>query len=476
MGLSRRERTVAIAHSGVESGTFVVDAGFRGPGTVIAAAGAMDTGANIDFDKYGEVRLQTAAGDTIEVTNYRGIDATATTLVDQSGIGEAVANHDLTFRQRGANDFGYILSAAGEVEQKFGTRVHAGAGRVEQDAADFATDGRATGFNGFHDVATSFPEPGGKGAELGSFAAAVSAFESDELAAMGHRKIRLSQVPPDLDYNHWEQPIRRSGRMKWFGLAVMCSLASGAGYAQQPASSVSFEFFRDKVQPIFLAKRPGHARCVECHDNTAPRLQEMSAGAATWNEEQSRKNFDAWKQLVAPGDPTASRMLMHPLAREAGGDPFHAGGKHFKTQNDPEWQVLAAWVRTGTAVSAAGASTLDFQYFRQNVEPIFLKDRDPAEGSGNPCASCHTRMASRLRLQPLKEGAKVWSEEQSRTNFETVSKLVIPGDPAISRLLLHPLATNAGGDPAHTGGKFWTSRDNPEWKTIAAWVQGGKIQ
>ena len=26
-------------------------------------------------------------------------------------------------------------------------------------------------------------------------------------------------------------------------------------------------------------------------------------------------------------------------------DPFHAGGKHWKSQNDPEWQTLAAWVR-----------------------------------------------------------------------------------------------------------------------------------
>src|SRR5271154_3492318 len=99
----------------------------------------------------------------------------------------------------------------------------------------------------------------------------------------------------------------------------------------QPAhaqSTLSFEFFRDRVQPIFLAKRPGHARCIECHDNGTPRLQELLPGATTWNEEQSRKNFDAWSRLVAPGNPQASRMLMHPLAQEAGGDPFHAGGKH----------------------------------------------------------------------------------------------------------------------------------------------------
>jgi hypothetical protein len=37
-------------------------------------------------------------------------------------------------------------------------------------------------------------------------------------------------------------------------------------------------------------------------------------------------------------------MLMHPLAAEAGGDPFHAGGKHWKSRNDPEWKTLAAWV------------------------------------------------------------------------------------------------------------------------------------
>ncbi len=249
---------------------------------------------------------------------------------------------------------------------------------------------------------------------------------------------------------------------------------SGAQPAAQ--SSISYEFFRDRVQPIFLAKRPGHARCIECHDNTAPRLQELAPGATAWTEEESRKNFDAWKQLIVPGNPTASRMLMHPLAVDAGGDPFHAGGKHWKSQNDPEWQVLAAWVKTGAPASAgaAAAAALDFNYYRKNIEPIFLKARQPNEGTGNACASCHTRVASRMRLQPFAEGASAWTFEQSRQNFQVVAALVTPGDPASSRLLLHPLAVDAGGDRTHTGGKFWTSRDNPEWKTIAAWVNGEK--
>jgi hypothetical protein len=256
----------------------------------------------------------------------------------------------------------------------------------------------------------------------------------------------------------------------------LCVLSCASLPAQTTTQSgVSYEFFRDSVQPIFLAKRPGHARCIECHETGNPRLQELSPGATTWNEEQSRKNFAAWSPLVVPGKPQNSRMLMHPLAHEAGGDPFHAGGKHWTSQSDPEWQTLVAWVNTGRPTTPAPATpSLDYDYYKKNIEPIFLKVRQPNEGTGNACASCHTRVASRLRLQPLAAGATAWTEEQSRANFDAVAAVVTPGDPPTSRLLLHPLAPGAGGDPTHTGGKFWANRDNQEWKTILAWVSGAK--
>ena len=193
--------------------------------------------------------------------------------------------------------------------------------------------------------------------------------------------------------------------------ALFCSLLAPA------QSTLSFEFFRDRVQPIFLAKRPGHAICIECHDNGTPRLQELLPGATTWNEEQSRKNFDAWSKLVVPGNPQGSRMLMHPLAAEAGGDPFHAGGKHWKSQNDPEWQTLAAWVKTGAPSPSTATASLDFNFYRKSIEPIFLKERQPNEGSGNACAACHTRMASRMRLQPLPAGATAWTERPVPRKF-----------------------------------------------------------
>ena len=119
--------------------------------------------------------------------------------------------------------------------------------------------------------------------------------------------------------------------------------------AQRPDSSsaapaLDYAFFKERVQPIFLKKRPGHARCVTCHDHRSPPLQPLTPGASNWSDDQSRKNFAVWKQFVVPGNPMKSPMLMHPLAEAAGGDRFHAGGKHWKSQSDPEWRTLAAWV------------------------------------------------------------------------------------------------------------------------------------
>jgi YVTN family beta-propeller protein len=112
---------------------------------------------------------------------------------------------------------------------------------------------------------------------------------------------------------------------------------------------------------------------------------------------------------------------------------------------------------------------LDFEVYRERIEPIFLKKRE----GGTRCYDCHSMLATRLRLERLAEGSSSWSEEQSRQNFEVVSRLVTPGEPMKSPLLLHPLATQAGGDATHTGGKFWVSTDDPEWRTLAGWVRSG---
>jgi hypothetical protein len=127
-----------------------------------------------------------------------------------------------------------------------------------------------------------------------------------------------------------------------------------AALGQQPAApartGLDYEYFKTKVEPIFLKKRPGHARCISCHGQGTPmRLQPLDPGAAAWTDEESRQNFDAVRRVaVVPGS-MKSKLLMHPLAEDAGGDFFHNGGKHFASQNDPEWQTLRNWVMGQTS-------------------------------------------------------------------------------------------------------------------------------
>ena len=112
-----------------------------------------------------------------------------------------------------------------------------------------------------------------------------------------------------------------------------------------PASALDFEFFRTRVQPIFLAKREGHTRCVSCHSKGTPmRLQALSPGATTWSEAQSRLNFQVISARVTPRNLIQSRLLVHPLVAEGGGSFYHSGGKHWRSFLDAEWQTLANWV------------------------------------------------------------------------------------------------------------------------------------
>ena len=125
---------------------------------------------------------------------------------------------------------------------------------------------------------------------------------------------------------------------------------SSSAIAQQMEGELSFDYFKNEVQPIFLAKRNNNVRCIQCHTSTSGfRLQALEDGAFFWSDAQSRLNYASARAFVVPGaDPLKSRLLTHPLAKAAGGDPFHGGGKHFASQDDPEWRIIADWVAGAT--------------------------------------------------------------------------------------------------------------------------------
>jgi hypothetical protein len=124
-----------------------------------------------------------------------------------------------------------------------------------------------------------------------------------------------------------------------FWLVIFAGLAG--------AQSLDYQTYKTTVEPIFLKKRPTHARCVVCHAGAdhAFRLEPLNPGATNWTEAQSRKNFETVSRLVKPGEPLSSILLIQPLAHSAGGAEFHSGGRQFASQNDPDWQAIAAWVK-----------------------------------------------------------------------------------------------------------------------------------
>jgi len=86
------------------------------------------------------------------------------------------------------------------------------------------------------------------------------------------------------------------------GIALQCAVTS----AGAQSLDYDYEFFKARVEPIFLQKRPGHTRCVVCHaerSNNAFRLEKLPAGGS-WTEEQSRRNYEMASRLVVDGFPT----------------------------------------------------------------------------------------------------------------------------------------------------------------------------
>ena len=132
-------------------------------------------------------------------------------------------------------------------------------------------------------------------------------------------------------------------------LSLVAAGSSTQAWSQQASSTASpsldYEFFKAKVEPVFLAKRAGHARCVVCHTfNNAPfHLVRLPPGSTGWTEEQSRRNFELVQKVAQPGF-EGSKLVVHPLAEEAGGDPHHGGGQQFASKDDPDWKTLEAFV------------------------------------------------------------------------------------------------------------------------------------
>ena len=117
-------------------------------------------------------------------------------------------------------------------------------------------------------------------------------------------------------------------------------------YAQKTQPELDFTFFRSCVQQVFRNPREGQIRCSNCHGGGQMGFAPVpSEGRSEWNDEEAKRAFQVVSRLIIPGNPDQSRFLHKPLHPEGGGSYAHNGVRRWPNKKDPEWQMLASWVR-----------------------------------------------------------------------------------------------------------------------------------
>jgi hypothetical protein len=116
-------------------------------------------------------------------------------------------------------------------------------------------------------------------------------------------------------------------------------------YVAAAEPPLDFEFFRSCVQKVFANPREGHIRCSNCHSSGIIGFAPVPQTGSTWSEQEANRAFRTIARLVIPGNPEQSRFLLKPLHPDGGGSYTHNGPRRWQSRDDPEWKMLAEWVR-----------------------------------------------------------------------------------------------------------------------------------
>ncbi|MDJ0973354.1 MAG: hypothetical protein QNJ98_02695 [Planctomycetota bacterium] len=115
---------------------------------------------------------------------------------------------------------------------------------------------------------------------------------------------------------------------------------------------------------------------------------------------------------------------------------------------------------------ATAEGELDYDYYKERVAPIVAR----------LCGECHANARERRKhgrhfLRPA-PGRRV-RESHHKRNYETISALIEPGNPAASLYLLKPLDARDGGLTHGGGTRLGTN--TPEYGTLVDWINGATL-
>ncbi|MEE2790177.1 MAG: hypothetical protein VX453_00925 [Acidobacteriota bacterium] len=112
-----------------------------------------------------------------------------------------------------------------------------------------------------------------------------------------------------------------------------------------PEPEIDFDFFRACVQEVFANPRDGQLPCSRCHSGGMIGFAPAPTRTDRWSDEEAQRAFRLISRVITPGNPEQSRFLLKPLHPDGGGAYTHNGPRRWESRSDPEWQMLADWVR-----------------------------------------------------------------------------------------------------------------------------------
>lgn len=113
----------------------------------VLESGEAGFGGEVEEDD--EVGAEVLGGEEVEGTEGFDIESAGVALIDDRGVGVAVAEDDLALFESGADGPADVFGAVGEEEEELGLGAHVAA--FEQEFADCVAEFAGAGFSGLDD-------------------------------------------------------------------------------------------------------------------------------------------------------------------------------------------------------------------------------------------------------------------------------------------------------------------------------------
>ena len=157
-------------------------------------ARAAKTLPRIQIENQRKVRLQPAANNFFEGVHGGAAQPSAVALISHRGVAEAVAHNPISGSERGQDHLPNVLGARSIEQGQLGPCVQSRRLAAQQNSPHTLADRRAAGLIGHADRNAAALQVTDQGAQLGTLARAVDAFQGDKFSARRQSRVCLQEI------------------------------------------------------------------------------------------------------------------------------------------------------------------------------------------------------------------------------------------------------------------------------------------